>query len=137
MNTESLADQAVGRVIRGEPFPEQAAQRPMTFAHQVAVVQGYEDLFAVLTCALNQAQDGKGSERHGNGLPFKDQPIAWIADAVGMGFQTGQAIKKANEAHGMIARGDRAAARRELLGAINYLAAAIMHIEKSVERELK
>lgn len=96
----------------------------------VFVREGYDSLFTVLTKALHQAQDGKGKERHANGKPFDQQPIMVIADQVGMGFQTGQAIKKTVEAHGMVNRGDLNAAERELLGAINFLAAAVIRINR-------
>ncbi len=47
---------------------------------------------------------------------------------VGMGYQTGQAMKKAQEAGGMVQRKQYDAAQAELLGAINYLAAAYILI---------
>lgn len=82
----------------------------------------YGALRAVLDLAYAQAAHGKGRERHANGLPFTDQPIFAIADMVGDGFLSGQAIKKIQEAQRM----DSAAAQREILGAIVYLAA--LHI---------
>lgn len=96
----------------------------------VFVREGYDSLFTILCRALHQAQEGKGRERHANGKPFDQQPIMVIAGQVGMGFQTGQAIKKTVEAHGMVNRGDLAAAERELLGAINFLAAAVLRINR-------
>jgi hypothetical protein len=96
----------------------------------VFVREGYDSLFTVLTKALHQAQDGKGAERHSNGLPFDQQPIMVIGQLAGMGFQTGQAIKKAVEAQGMVKRGDFAAAEREILGAVNYLAAVAIEINR-------
>lgn len=92
----------------------------------VRVNSGYQELFLVLTDALDQAQSGKGSERHGNGLPFTEQPALTITRAVGLGFPLGQAMKKIQESQRM----DTDAAARELLGAINYLAAAILSFEK-------
>ena len=89
---------------------------------------GYEDLAEVLTAALMQAAAGKGSERHGNGLPFAAQPMAEITRAHGLGFPLGQSEKKGREAAGMVARGEFDAARRELLGAINYVAGAVLRI---------
>ena len=93
---------------------------------KVTVRNGYNDLFVVLQQALWQAQDGKGAERHGNGLPFTEQPALTITRAVGIGFPLGQAMKKIQECQRM----DDDAAKRELLGAINYLAAAILSFEK-------
>lgn len=87
---------------------------------------GYEPLADILDAALMQAADGKGSERHGNGLPFVDQPMAEITRSHGLGFPLGQVEKKCREAHGMASRGQTDAARRELLGAINYIAGAVL-----------
>ena len=52
---------------------------------------------------------------------------------VGAGFPLGQAIKKAQEATGMLNRGEKDAAIRELLGVINYAAAAV-HLIKEAGR---
>lgn len=110
---------------------------PGTHNHTVNVVEGYEPLLSVLRRALDQAQAGKGSERHGRGKPFLAQPIFTIADLVGTGFQTGQAIKKVQEAEGMISKGQHEAAERELLGAINYLSATVLQIGKLSYHEPK
>jgi len=88
---------------------------------------GYEPLAGVLQHALDQSQTGKGVERHGNGLPFLQQPIMNIGRMVGTGYQIGQAMKKGQESTRMPK--DRAQA--ELLGAINYLAAAWLLLEES------
>lgn len=93
---------------------------------KVTVRNGYNDLFVVLQQALWQAQDGKGAERHGNGLPFTEQPALTITRAVGLGFPLGQAMKKIQESQRM----DTDAAKRELLGAINYLAAAVLFLDE-------
>lgn len=81
---------------------------------------GYGELAKALDEALAQASHGKGEERHGMGKPFLDQPIFRLIKAHGVGFATGQAAKKLEEAHGLNAD----AARAELLGAIVYSAAA-------------
>lgn len=93
--------------------------------YNITVREGYYDLFSVLREALDQAQSGKGSERHGNGQPFTEQPALTITRAVGLGFPLGQAMKKIQECQRM----DTDAAKRELLGAINYLAAAILFLD--------
>lgn len=92
-------------------------------------VPGYELLQRVLQMAYNQAAHTKGAERHANNLPFHEQPMQTIADHHGLGFLLGQAEKKAVEAHGMTKRGQNAAAIQELLGAINYLAGAVIFLE--------
>jgi len=94
--------------------------------HSVNVAHGYFPLFSVLNDALNEAQVGKGAVRHGNGLSFMDQPALTITRAVGLGFPLGQAMKKIQESQRM----DTDAAKRELLGAINYLAAAVLFLDE-------
>lgn len=96
----------------------------------------YAPLKRVLMTAYNHAAVGKGRERHANGHDFLNQDIMAIARAHGIGFQTGQAEKKVRESHGMIAREDFRSARAELLGAINYIAAAYILMEEK-ERDLK
>jgi hypothetical protein len=86
---------------------------------------GYESLARVLRAAYAQAADGKGKERHAGGQPFDEQPMQTIASMVGLGFPLGQAIKKIQESQRM----DRDAAVRELLGAINYIAGAVIALE--------
>lgn len=90
---------------------------------------GYECLSGVLDRAFHQAARGKGAERHADNRPFDDQPMQHIARRRGIGFILGQADKKSEEAQGMLGRGEKAEAVRELLGAIVYLAGAIIYIE--------
>lgn len=101
--------------------------RDMTFG----TVTGYGDLAAILTDAYNQSARGKGKERHnGRSVPFDRQPIMEIGRMCGLGYATGQASKKTQEAVSMFNRGDTVAAERELLGAIVYTAAAIKLIRE-------
>lgn len=94
-------------------------------------VPGYEPLRRVLETAYNQSARGKGRERHANEKPFMDQPIMSIARMVGVGGHTYQISKKAQEASTMVARGQHAAAKAELLGVIIYAAAAYLLVEES------
>lgn len=87
---------------------------------------GYYSLAAVLARAFDQASKGKGNERHANALPFDQQPMQATAGKFGVGFLLGQATKKAEESQGMPT--DRAVA--ELLGAINYIAGAVIYLER-------
>jgi hypothetical protein len=87
---------------------------------------GYDPLRHVLQLAFDQAAKGKGKERHATDKPFLEQPIMEIARMVGPGYQLGQAMKKAQEA----SRLPNERARAELLGAINYLAAAYLLLEE-------
>jgi len=92
------------------------------------VASGYESLAAVLDQALEQAQGGKGAERHASGEPFVEQPIVSICeDLGGPQFAIGQAQKKSREA----LRLPHHRARAELLGAINYLAAAVIVLDRA------
>jgi len=84
----------------------------------------YASLKKVLDMALDQAANGKGKERHVfvEDQPFEQQDICEYVRIFGHGFTRGQASKKIKES----ARMNNPAAIRELLGAINYLAADII-----------
>lgn len=87
----------------------------------------YASLRKVFDEAFKQAAEGKGKERHATGEPFEQQVICEVTRRVGMGYPLGQAIKKCVESQRLGV--ERAIV--ELLGAINYLAAAvIIHQEK-------
>ncbi len=92
---------------------------------------GYDSLRGVLADAVHQASVGKGKERHAeDSEPFELQKIVEIGRRLGSNhFELGQAIKKGYES----ARMKPGAARRELLGAINYLAAAILILPVDTE----
>ncbi len=107
-----------------------AWSRPERTSAPEDTAQMYEPLKRVLRLAYAHASAGKGRERHANGKPFIEQPIMEIGRMVGMGYHTGQAIKKAQESHGMVARKQFPQAQAELLGAINYLASAWLLIEE-------
>lgn len=87
---------------------------------------GYEALESVLNRAFEQAAHGKGKERHACGRPFTEQPMQTISELLGssIGLQY-QAIKKVQESN----RLERGAQVRELLGAINYIAGAVIFLE--------
>lgn len=87
----------------------------------------YDLLMDVFGRAINQASKGKGKERHAkDGMRFEDQPICQIGREFGHGFNLGQARKKMQES----LRLSRESAVFELLGAINYIASAIILIEE-------
>lgn len=92
------------------------------------IEKGYEPLAKVLQMALDQSQKGKGRQRHATDKPFMEQPIMNIGRMVGTGYNTGQAMKKAQESSRM----EPARAIAELLGAINYLASAVLLIEEQI-----
>lgn len=90
----------------------------------IDIPEGYESLGLALGEAVAQASRGKGADRHAeNGEPFSDQLIMSIPKRLGEGgecFCLGQALKKICESRRLAP----AHARAELLGAINYVAAA-------------
>ena len=82
----------------------------------------YQSLSNILDEALLQASEGKGKERHASeGEAFENQPICEIARRLG-GGDLFQAVKKIYES----VRLPGEAGVRELLGAINYIAAEII-----------
>lgn len=97
---------------------------------------GYEDLARVLTEAHDQSAKHKGAARHADrpNQNFSDQPLMRITERYGPGFPLGQAEKKQDEAYKMFARTEFAACKQELLGAIVYLAAAVLYVEDAEER---
>lgn len=103
-----------------------AKQRP-----DLTVEQAYGPLGTVLNAAYDQAAVGKGKDRHARGKAFLEQPIMEIGRMVGPGYATGQAMKKLQEANAMAGRGQFDAALAELLGAINYCAAAYILVDEA------
>jgi len=88
-----------------------------------ATAEECHPLYAPLMCAIEQAMRGKG-ERHGGATtPFLEQQWVALAKRHGIGFLTGQAAKKLNEA---AAGKSGEAYERELLGAIVYIGMAIL-----------
>lgn len=85
-----------------------------------------EHFESILQEALYQVFEGKGRERHGNGIDFSLQPWKSITDNVGTGFVIGQALKKLMEVKNLTTTSSY---KRELLGAIVYIVMAIMYRE--------
>jgi hypothetical protein len=129
----AMSIEALERLIEtGLPNQEQtdqpAQQDRSPHTEPVATsVPGYLSLSRVLIRAYEQAAKGKGAERHAQGRRFEEQPMQDLCDLYGVGFALGQAGKKAQESQRLPR--DRAVA--ELLGAIVYLAGAIVHMERS------
>ena len=88
-------------------------------------INRYESLDNVLSRAFMQAAHGKGADRHGQDLPFHEQPMQQLIKLYGLGFALGQAGKKMQEAQRM----DTEKAVHELLGAIVYIAGAVIALE--------
>jgi hypothetical protein len=116
-------DAALVHELRGVVDAELA--RRGTRPERAMDAPGYEHLAAVLKDAYAQAAFGKGKERHANDLPFDHQPMQAISRLLGNPTgMTYQVCKKVVEAMNMK---DRAARRRELLGAIVYLAGVVVY----------
>ena len=84
-------------------------------------------LMGVFQAAVAQATSGKGEERHGKGSSFMDQPWVDLAKTHGIGFLTGQADKKLREASKNFGIGSDEWWEKEMLGALNYIAMAILY----------
>jgi hypothetical protein len=94
--------------------------------YEIEVEEGYELIFEILKQILNDAQYGKGKERHSQGRLFNDQPMLALGRKVGPGFVLGQVMKKLDELETL----DREAQIRELLGAGNYLVGTIKLLQE-------
>ena len=107
-----------------------AVGKPRRFSG-VTPLDPYRSLREVLDMALEQAQGGKGLERHANGLPFDQQPICQGGRRFGVGCLIYQAWKKSHETPVLLALDNgKERAVRELLGVINYAAAAIIVLQE-------
>ena len=92
---------------------------------------GYDCLRAILAQAVEQASGGKGTERHSNGQPFDQQPICQGGRRFGIAGLVYQCWKKSHEVPVLLTMDDgKARAVRELLGVINYAAAAILVLQE-------
>jgi hypothetical protein len=112
IDPEDIANLQPGKIIFDQNAPQGAVEG-----------DAYSYLALVLANALEQASHGKGKERHASeGEPFDKQPICEMARRYGLGGPLFQANKKMLESQ----RLPWPAAERELLGAINYIAAAII-----------
>lgn len=88
----------------------------------------YDRLHSTLMQAFDQASAGKGEERHGCGEPYENQISARINREY-RGYALGQALKKIDESR----RLSKAAAIRELQGAINLIALEIITLQDEGE----
>lgn len=90
----------------------------------------YSSLYGVLLEALQQASSGKGYKRHSEpNEAFENQVICEITQRLrksSLGYPLGQAVKKIYETVNIT----NEEAINELLGAINYIAAAIISLRE-------
>lgn len=126
---DHVADALYGAKENGEFHDANA--RPSTRPAVLPSDPAFSSLAGILQAAHDQAAGGKGQERHGEGKPFLDQPIMEIARMLsGIDGHSFQIMKKAQEAARMVRREQYDAAVRELLGVINYAAAAVLLIRE-------
>lgn len=96
-------------------------------------VPGYESLRNVLEAAYDQAARGKGKERHAKDLPFHQQRMQTIRQLInserGMAYQICKKVVEGLDLETHEAR------KRELLGAINYIAGVIIYWDQQVGTE--
>jgi hypothetical protein len=130
---QSVLESMFGKVIAAHYTDHKAPISVAASNGRAAALPGYESLAAVHDQALEQAQAGKGAERHATrGEAFEDQQIVQLGEWMSStAFAIGQACKKAIESTRL--PDDRA--RAELLGAINYLAAAIIVLDRRQQNE--
>lgn len=106
----------------------EARRQRVPEAGRLAPVAGLDDAYSslrrVLDAAYDQAATGKGAERHANARSFESQPMQSISDLLGDNHGLlFQAVKKIQESTRLPHYRRR---ERELLGAINYIAGAII-----------
>lgn len=116
-----------GSKLHGSWYKKNCELMPEGFAPPFFGVRAYDTLAVVLIDAYKQASEGKGKDRHATNNPFDKQPILEISRMVGVGGPLFQAMKKCQEAT-RLPTVDRQVA--ELLGAINYIAAAIILLKE-------
>lgn len=107
------------REARGQRVPKAGRLAPVA-----GLDDAYSSLRRVLDAAYDQAATGKGAERHANARSFESQPMQSISDLLGDNHGLlFQAVKKIQESTRLPHYRLR---ERELLGAINYIAGAII-----------
>lgn len=104
-------------------IPEQAIDTALRETGLDKFISNAHPLQKVFDEVIEQVSKGKGEERHGNGREFMQQPWKDLCDTYGVGFAFGQAAKKLSESQGMTGE----ARKRELLGAIAYLAIGVLY----------
>lgn len=131
-----LKDELEEQELEARPVNRQIAQMmppgPLTAGELNAKV-GYESLRKILQDALNQAMNGKGHERHSNGLSFEEQPMQAICDILGSPEgMVYQVMKKLKEALGLP---DADHQYHEVLGAVNYAAGVALWMQRHRQEE--
>lgn len=121
---------ATDAVRHGSPHPTVDAFPELDDEHIVRLARSGElvyranhPLALAFAAAIEQATKGKGERHGGDSIPFYDQQWVTLARCHGVGFLTGQAAKKANEA---AQKSDPADWEREVLGTLVYAGMAVL-----------
>lgn len=131
---EKFKDYAkMGKLTRGKhqnkhAIPGQGASFDADKMLNTTVVENpnYDSVMSILMDAYQQLTTQKGAARHASGLTFEDQDMIQIMEGVGINFALGQAMKKILEGR----RLHVSKAREEFLGAIIYMAGAVVWLDK-------
>lgn len=128
-----LSAQRHSIIIDSPPVHYRAAVSPQDLLKDGPAVENpnYDALMSVLMDAFSQATEGKGAERHAAGMNFEDQDMMKIMNEYGPDFAFGQALKKIREGRRLGTK----RLRHELIGAIVYLAGAVVWIDKEATKE--
>lgn len=115
------------RVIEGESDVRINIHKPEVRVIPSEIAE--HPLFDVLIDAIKQATKGKGQRHGGDVTPFLEQQWVALAKSHGVGFLTGQASKKLNEAAVKTLAGayETEPFEREVLGAIVYAGMAVLN----------
>jgi len=120
-----FVENTVGKLA--EEIAEEIAEENSTITVNMPIEKNYKSLFDVFMNAYEQAAEGKGKERHASNEAYEHQKICTLNRQLGSNHGAiFQACKKAIES----TRLDRERAKAELLGSINYLAAAYILLDE-------
>jgi hypothetical protein len=125
--------------IRGYVFTAKTGipTQPRKFLEETQKQESkHHPLYEIYEDAVAQACVGKGNERHGMGKSFYDQKWVKLADIHGVGFLSGQAQKKLEEAFDAYRQGncDMVWFEKELMGSLNYIAMSLLYLRRREQR---
>jgi hypothetical protein len=124
---------------RGYTFPVRPIYKKLENPPEINFTQKetkHHPLYEIYEDAVAQACVGKGNERHGMGKSFYDQKWVKLADIHGVGFLSGQAQKKLEEAFDAYRQGncDMVWFEKELMGSLNYVAMSLLYLRRKENR---
>lgn len=111
----------------GLPWVPTIKEIEVTASEPIALPIERHPLDEVFKRCVEQAEKGKGEVKHGLGKGFYDQQWVDVTRRHGVGFLTGQAVKKLNEAAALKNNMTQEDWEKEMHGAINYAAMAVLY----------